>query len=142
MKTPRETAIEILEWLNFDSKRCQDWVGSIAEIIAINHDVHTFNNLTVAGMTIHEIVTMKAKLAQKGLTMINWEERYRKAEEAFATLKTMTKQIPADQWTPEYRELAGKIHTLGREVFYVDMHCEECGALTPYHCAWCSKGTK
>jgi hypothetical protein len=33
MKTPEETAIEILELLNFDHTRCQDWVKGIAEII-------------------------------------------------------------------------------------------------------------
>lgn len=50
----------------------------------------------------------------------NWEERYREAEMAFHQLKSMTKKIPASTWTPEYRDLAEKIHTLGREVFYVN----------------------
>jgi hypothetical protein len=35
-------------------------------------------------------------------------------------LKALTKKVPATEWTPEYGELAELIHTLGREVFYVN----------------------
>ena len=52
--------------------------------------------------------------------MTNWKERYYKAEEAFHKLKALTKKVPAGTMTPEYRELAELIHTLGRDVFYVD----------------------
>jgi len=60
-----------------------------------------------------------------------WRERYHAAEAAFQKLKTHTKQINAGLWTPEYRELAGMIHTLGRDVFWVTRcgacgKCEEC----------------
>jgi hypothetical protein len=47
------------------------------------------------------------------------QEKLFRAEMAFQKLKTMTKQVPADSWTPEYRELANAIHTLGRDVFYI-----------------------
>jgi len=42
------------------------------------------------------------------------------AEQAFQLLKALTKKVPAGQWTPEYRELAELIHTLGRDVFCVN----------------------
>jgi hypothetical protein len=58
---------------------------------------------------------------------MNWEERYRQAESAFHELKAMTKCVPASQWTPEYRALAERIHTLGREVFYVTTEETEIG---------------
>lgn len=50
----------------------------------------------------------------------NWKERFGEAEKAFQQLKALTKAVPAQEWTPEYRELANLIHTLGREVFYVN----------------------
>ena len=50
----------------------------------------------------------------------DWKERFEQAERAFHQLKGLTKKIPASEWTPEYRELANLIHTLGREVFYVN----------------------
>jgi hypothetical protein len=53
--------------------------------------------------------------------MTNWEERYYQAEAAFAELKTLTKNVHASKWTPEYRELAERIHTLGRDVFFVEL---------------------
>jgi hypothetical protein len=50
-----------------------------------------------------------------------WENRYRKAEQAFHVWKRMTKEdLPASLWTPEYRRLAESIHSLGRDVFYVE----------------------
>lgn len=50
----------------------------------------------------------------------NWKERFEQAAQAFHELKAMTKTVPATQWTPEYRQLAELIHTLGRDVFYVN----------------------
>lgn len=50
---------------------------------------------------------------------IDWKERYYEAEAAFHKLKSMTKKVPAGEQTPEYRELANRIHELGREVFTV-----------------------
>lgn len=50
-----------------------------------------------------------------------WEERYRKAEAAFAELKAMTKRYQASRWCLPYRELAEKIHSLGRDIFYVEV---------------------
>jgi hypothetical protein len=49
-----------------------------------------------------------------------WQERYYRAQDAFSELKTLTKEIDAGLWTPEYRKLAERIHTLGRDVFYVE----------------------
>lgn len=49
-----------------------------------------------------------------------WEKRFREAELAFHDLKDHTKSIPADEWSKDYRDLADMIHSLGREVFYVD----------------------
>ena len=49
--------------------------------------------------------------------LIRLQEKLYKAEMAFQKLKAMTKQVPADSWTPEYRDLANAIHTLGRDVF-------------------------
>jgi hypothetical protein len=70
--------------------------------------------------------------------MINWEERYRTAEVAFQKLKNMTKQVPADEWSMEYRDLANAIHTLGRDVFYMEplldkIPCTECGKTRKAH---------
>ena len=56
-------------------------------------------------------------MSMRADTEMNWEERYRAAEMAFHKLKAMTKLVPADSWTPEYRDLANAIHTLGRDVF-------------------------
>ena len=50
----------------------------------------------------------------------NWKERFEQAAMAFHQLKGLTKKVPATEWTPEYGELAELIHTLGREVFYVN----------------------
>lgn len=55
-----------------------------------------------------------------------WKERYHAAEAAFQRLKSHTKVRPAGEWTEEYRELAGLIHTLGRVVFWVPT-CGGCG---------------
>ena len=60
-----------------------------------------------------------------------WKERYHEAERAFQELKTFTKQIPAGLWCENFGALAGKIHTLGRDVFWVSRcgacgKCEEC----------------
>ena len=49
----------------------------------------------------------------------DWKTRYEDAADAFHMLKSMTKKVRADSWTPEYRELAEQIHTLGRDFFYV-----------------------
>jgi hypothetical protein len=49
-----------------------------------------------------------------------WEDRYRAAEKAFHVWKSMTKQFNATFWTPEYRKLAESIHSLGRDIFYVE----------------------
>jgi hypothetical protein len=49
-----------------------------------------------------------------------WENRFEEAREAFGKLKSLTKRHPAFEWTPEYRELADAIHSLGRDVFYVE----------------------
>ena len=50
----------------------------------------------------------------------DWKQRFQQASLAFHELKGLTKKVPATEWTPEYGELAGLIHTLGREVFYVN----------------------
>lgn len=50
----------------------------------------------------------------------DWKERFEQAATAFHELKALTKKVPASEWTPEYRELANLIHTLGRDVFYVN----------------------
>lgn len=50
----------------------------------------------------------------------DWKQRFEQAAWAFHELKGLTKKVPASEWTPEYRELAELIHTLGREVFYVN----------------------
>jgi hypothetical protein len=50
----------------------------------------------------------------------NWEERFRQASDAWHHLKSLTKKVPASEWTPEYRELAEYIHSQGREVFYLN----------------------
>ena len=50
----------------------------------------------------------------------DWKQRFEQAARAFHELKGLTKKVPASEWTPEYRELAELIHTLGREVFYVN----------------------
>jgi hypothetical protein len=36
----------------------------------------------------------------------------------------MTKKIPASQWTPEYKALAEKIHSMGRDHFHTDIIVE------------------
>jgi hypothetical protein len=50
----------------------------------------------------------------------DWKQRFEQAAWAFHELKGLTKKVPASEWTPAYRELAELIHTLGREVFYVN----------------------
>jgi hypothetical protein len=50
----------------------------------------------------------------------DWKQRFEQAARAFHELKGLTKKVPASEWTPEYGELAELIHTLGREVFYVN----------------------
>ena len=50
----------------------------------------------------------------------NWKERFHQADKAFQQLKELTKVVPTKESAPEYRELANLIHTLGREVFYVN----------------------
>jgi hypothetical protein len=50
----------------------------------------------------------------------DWKQRFEQTARAFHELKGLTKKVPASEWTPEYRELADLIHTLGREVFYVN----------------------
>ena len=60
-----------------------------------------------------------------------WKERYYAAERAFHKLKSHTKSIPAGTWCGNYRELAGMIHSLGRDMFWVPRcgacgECEEC----------------
>jgi len=49
-----------------------------------------------------------------------WKKRFFEAENAFHVLKSMTKKVPAGAWCDNYRELAEAVHTLGRDVFYVD----------------------
>lgn len=50
----------------------------------------------------------------------DWKKRFEQAAMAFHQLKGLTKKVPATEWTLEYGELAELIHTLGREVFYVN----------------------
>jgi hypothetical protein len=50
----------------------------------------------------------------------DWKTRFEEAQNAFSKLKSLTKRVPATSWTDEYRELADMVHTLGREVFYVN----------------------
>lgn len=48
-----------------------------------------------------------------------WLMRFDKVMGVFSELKSMTKQVPASQWTPEYKALAEAIHTAGRNYFHV-----------------------
>ena len=50
----------------------------------------------------------------------DWKERFQEAELAFHKLKSYTKQVRLDDQTSEYKELSNMIHTLGRDVFYVN----------------------
>jgi hypothetical protein len=50
----------------------------------------------------------------------DWKERFEQSERGFQQLKDLTKKTPASGWTSEYRELANLIHTLVRDVFYVN----------------------
>lgn len=47
------------------------------------------------------------------------EERLAGLAKVWAELKSLTKQHPAALWTPEYRELAEKIHAAGRDFLFV-----------------------
>jgi len=49
-----------------------------------------------------------------------YQDKFQAASQAFAKLKSLTKAVPAGEWTPEYRALAEAIHNMGREVFYVE----------------------
>lgn len=60
----------------------------------------------------------------------DWEQRYRESEAAWHQLKSFTKRVRLDGQTEEYRELSNLIHSLGRDVFYVnpeDHKQEACG---------------
>lgn len=46
--------------------------------------------------------------------------RFEAAERAFHILKAITKKVSANDWTPEYKELADAVHMIGRQVFYKD----------------------
>ena len=56
--------------------------------------------------------------------MNKWKERFSAVLEDFSTLKSMTKKIPASQWTPEYKALAEKIHSMGTDHFHTDIIVE------------------
>jgi hypothetical protein len=50
----------------------------------------------------------------------DWQKRFYEAETAFHELKSFTKRVRLDNQTPEYKELANLVHSLGRDVFYVN----------------------
>ena len=50
----------------------------------------------------------------------DWEKRFYEASNAFHTLKSFTKKVNLSGQTDEYRELSELIHSLGRDVFYVN----------------------
>jgi len=56
--------------------------------------------------------------------MNKWLRRFIAVMQDFTALKTMTKNVPAGTWTPEYRELAEKIHAMGRDHFHTDIIVE------------------
>jgi hypothetical protein len=56
--------------------------------------------------------------------MNKWLKRFTAAMRDHAALKTMTKDAPAGAWPPEYRELAEKIHAMGRDHFNIDIIVE------------------
>lgn len=53
--------------------------------------------------------------------MNRWMLRFMKAMDAFQGLKHLTKQVNAGSWTPEYRELAEQIHSMGRDYFHAGL---------------------
>jgi hypothetical protein len=53
-----------------------------------------------------------------------WKERFSAVLEDFSTLKSMTKRFPVSEWSPEYRALADKIHSMGRDHFHTDIIVE------------------
>jgi hypothetical protein len=55
-----------------------------------------------------------------------WKKRYYAAEKAFHILKNYTKSVNASLWSDDYRELAGLIHSAGRDVFWLT-RCGSCG---------------
>lgn len=70
-----------------------------------------------------------------------WKERYHAAEEAFQKLKTFTKQVPAGTWCENFRTLAGMVHSLGRDAFWVSLGAatqeENPKMQTQYRCSHC-----
>jgi hypothetical protein len=60
--TPREHAIEILEYLNFDASRCTDWIEGIAGLIRAR-DLEEPDGLSQLKQAIHT-----AKKAQRIMT--------------------------------------------------------------------------
>lgn len=53
------------------------------------------------------------------MSNFDWKDRFEDALLRFQELKSMTKEVPASEWTPEYRKLAEAIHTMGRDIFYI-----------------------
>jgi hypothetical protein len=56
--------------------------------------------------------------------MNKWLKRWERVSLEFAALKAMTKGLPAAEWSPHYRALAEKIHTMGREHFHTGFVAE------------------
>jgi hypothetical protein len=52
-----------------------------------------------------------------GNSMNKWLKRFTAVMWDLTALRTLTKNVPASTWTPEYRELAEKIHGMGRDHF-------------------------
>lgn len=50
-----------------------------------------------------------------------WMKRIESLMDVIQELKSMTKKIPAGQWTPEYRALAERIHSAGRDHAHTDI---------------------
>ena len=57
---------------------------------------------------------------KRAIMKSNWEDRFYEASRAFSQLKSFTKKVRLDNQTDEYKELSNMIHTLGRDVFYVN----------------------
>jgi hypothetical protein len=62
------------------------------------------------------------------ITETRWDDKFLRRcdhcdganlDAAFRELRQMTKRHPASLWDEHYRELASKIHAIGRQFFYV-----------------------
>jgi hypothetical protein len=111
----------------FDYTKCTEYTGLDCARFMINNYgvpkywmVHSMNPVGKKNIEaeLNAFVKRESEIAGVQSTpRPTWEERFTEAALAFYKLKTLTKTVPAATWTPEYRELAEAIHSLGREVF-------------------------